>query len=147
MGPDEAGHKAELEKLVAELGLGDSVEFAGPKFGAELSAEYEACDCLVLASFTENFGATVVDAMAHGKPCIASTFTPWKVLQDCGCGWWVSNDPVKLAEAIREMISVGDERRREMGLNGRKLVEERYTWDAVAHTMVNEYKKVMESCQ
>lgn len=147
VGPDEAGHKAELERLVEELGLGDSVEFPGPKFGDELSTEYDNCACLVLPSFTENFGATIVDAMAHGKPCIASTFTPWRDLQNRGCGWWVSNDPTKLAAAIGEMMSLDDAKRREMGAKGRKLVEEKYTWDAVAHTMINEYQKVISSCQ
>ena len=143
VGPDQAGHKAELENLVLELGLGESVEFVGSKFGDELSEEYDNCDCLVLPSFTENFGATIVDALAHGKPCIASTFTPWNELQDRGCGWWVSNEPDKLANAIRKMIDAGGENRREMGLRGRKLVEEKYTWDAVVKAMVNGYEEVL----
>lgn len=142
VGPDQAGHQAELENLVRELGLDGSVDFVGPKFGDELSAEYEDCDCLILPSFTENFGATVVDAMAHGKPCIASTFTPWRELRDRDCGWWVSNEPVQLAEAIREMISVGDVKRREMGVRGLRLVEEKYTWGAVAETMISKYKEI-----
>lgn len=143
VGPDQAGHQADLEALVRELGLGDSVEFPGPKFGDELSAEYENCDCLVLPSFTENFGATIVDALAHGKPCIASTFTPWKVLQERGCGWWVSNEPNKLATAIQEMIDAGDENRCKMGLLGRKLVDEKYTWNAVVKAIVNGYEEVL----
>lgn len=143
VGPDQAGHQAELDKLVAELGLGSSVEFAGPKFGEELSAEYDNCDCLVLPSFTENFGATVVDALAHGKPCIASTFTPWKELKERGCGWWVSNEADQLAKAIQEMIDAGDENRREMGSRGRKLVEEKYTWDAIVNAMVKGYEEVL----
>lgn len=145
VGPDQAGHQAELEKLVAELGLGDSVEFPGPKFGADLSAEYDQCDCLVLPSFTENFGATVVDAMAHSKPCIASTFTPWLELRDRGCGWWVSNEPQELAAAISEMVSVGDATRREMGAKGRGLVEAKYTWSAVADTMLAKYRELVAS--
>lgn len=144
VGPDEAGHLAELERLVRESGLEGGVEFPGPKFGAELEAEYESCDCLVLPSFTENFGATVVDAMAHGRPCIASMFTPWRELQERGCGWWVSNEPVQLAEAIGEMISAGDDRRREMGAKGRRLVEEKYTWAAVAETMAAKYKEICD---
>jgi glycosyltransferase involved in cell wall biosynthesis len=147
VGPDEAGHQASLQSLVSQLSLESSVEFPGPKFGAELTAEYENCDCLVLPSFTENFGATIVDALAHGKPVITSSFTPWKEVQDRGCGWWVSNEPVQLASAIGEMMSLDDSMRREMGAKGRKLVEEKYTWDAVAHTMINEYQKVISSCQ
>lgn len=143
VGPDQAGHRAELEKLVSDLGLNDSVKFPGSKFGDELEDEYERCDCLVLPSFTENFGATIVDALSHGKPCIASTYTPWKELSERGCGWWVSNEPSKLSVAINEMISLPDTERREMGARGRKLVEEKYTWDAVVKAIVNGYEEVL----
>lgn len=143
VGPDQAGHKAELESLVRELGLSDSVVFAGPKFGDELSAEYDNCDCLVLPSFTENFGATIVDALAHGKPCIASTFTPWRVLQEYGCGWWVSNEPGPLSVAIQEMILLDDSARHETGARGRNLVEEQYTWGAVVEKMLNLYRQIL----
>ena len=144
VGPDEAGHLAELEALVQELELVDSVEFVGPKFGDDLSAEYDKCDCLVLPSFTENFGATVVDALAHEKPCIASTFTPWKELQERGCGWWVSNEPARLEESIVEMMSFDDATRRDMGAKGRRLVEEKYTWKAVAETMISKYREICD---
>ena len=143
VGPDEAGHLAFLSVLVSDLGLEDNVEFPGAKFGEELSAEYENCDCLVLPSFTENFGATVIDALAHGKPCIASTFTPWKELQERGCGWWVSNEPTQLAQAISEMMEVGDDLRHEMGKRGTVLVKEKYTWTAVAERMIEAYQGLL----
>lgn len=143
VGPDQAGHQAELESLVAKFGLGESVEFAGPRYEGDLSWEYDNCDCLVLPSFTENFGATVVDALAHGKPCIASTYTPWRDLIECGCGWWVSNEPDKLAKVIQEMIDTSEYERRGLGDRGRKLVEQKYTWDAVVRVMVNRYEEVL----
>lgn len=144
VGPDEAGHQFELESLVRELRLSDRVEFAGPKFGEELSREYENCDCLVLPSFTENFGATVVDAMAHGKPVITSAFTPWREVKERGCGWWVSNEPDGLARAIGEMIGLGDEERSAMGAKGRGLVAEKYSWPAVAETVLNAYRSILK---
>ena len=144
VGPDQAGHRAELEKLVRDLDLNDSIKFPGPKFGDELEDEYEKCDCLVLPSFTENFGATIVDALSHGKPCIASTYTPWQELSSRGCGWWVSNEPAKLASAIGEMIVMPNAERREMGERGRRLVEEKYTWDAVVMEMVKGYEGLVK---
>ena len=144
VGPDEAGHQFELESLVRELRLSGGVEFAGPKFGEELSREYENCNCLVLPSFTENFGATVVDAMAHGKPVITSTFTPWQEVRERGCGWWVSNEPESLARAIGELIGLGDEERAAMGAQGRGLVAEKYSWPAVAETVLNAYRSILK---
>jgi len=143
VGPDQAGHRVELEKLAQALKVDGSIEFPGPKFGDDLIDEYESCDCLVLPSFTENFGGVVVDAMAHSKPCIASTFTPWRELKERGCGWWVSNEPSVLANTIREMMYAGDALRFEMGKRGRELVEEKYTWNAITKKMVEGYIKVL----
>lgn len=171
VGPDQAGHMAELMQLCEKLGLSYSdqdgkfhrptsnlqpptsnqpqVAFAGPKFGAELEAEYENCDCLALVSHTENFGATVVDAMAHGKPVITSTATPWIEVEggrsevEQRCGWWVDNDVETLSKAIGEMMSLTDAERAEMGKRGRRLVEEKYTWEAVAKTMLKAYEGIV----
>ena len=143
VGPDQAGHKGSLEFLVQSLKLGGSVEFPGPKFGEELNSEYDSCDCLALVSHTENFGATVVDAMAHGKVVIAGDKTPWREVSDRRCGWWVSNEPVQLSAAFCEMMAMSDDVRRQMGANGRRLVEEKYTWDAIVKKMLAGYGEVL----
>jgi len=143
VGPDEDGHLAELKKLVVDLGCGRDVEFAGPKYGAELESEYVKCEALALVSHTENFGATVVDALAHSKPVITSTKTPWSVVADTPrCGWWVDNDPATLAKAIEELTVMSGEARAAMGANGRRLVEAHYTWSAVGRRMVETYEKL-----
>jgi len=140
VGPDQAGHKESLELRVKSLELGEFVEFVGPKFGEELNCEYDTCDCLALVSHTENFGATVVDAMAHGKPVITGDKTPWEEVSERKCGWWVSNEPEKLSAALCELMAMSDEDRRQMGERGRQLVEEKYTWDAVVKEMVKGYE-------
>jgi len=138
VGPDEGGHQTELVALCVRLGL-TSVEFAGPRFGADLDSEYTACDALALVSHTENFGATVVDAMAHGKPVVTSTNTPWREVVERGCGWWVSNSPEPLSAALREMMALSDAEREKMGRAARALVEEKYSWSAVAARMEEQY--------
>ena len=143
VGPDQAGHRAELEAECARLGV-KNVQFVGEKHGAELDAEYEACDVLVLPSFTENFGGVVVDALSHGKPVIASKFTPWRELEEKGCGWWVENSPERLAEAIRTFAETPVEVRAEMGRRGRSLVESAYSWPSVARQMMACYERVLK---
>lgn len=145
VGPDQAGHQAMLAKMVRELRVSGSVEFAGPKFGNELDAEYDKCDCLALVSHTENFGATIVDAMAHGKPVIAGDKTPWREVSERKCGWWVSNEPEQLSFTIATMMTMSDLERCDMGARGRKLVEEKYTWGAVATKMIEGYEEVINA--
>jgi glycosyltransferase involved in cell wall biosynthesis len=142
VGPDQAGHLSELVAESERLGVAAMFDWAGPKYGDELSNEYDKCDMLILPSFTENFGATVVDALSHSKPALASTFTPWKILEERECGWWVSNDPEKLVETFKTIAALSVEELEAMGKRGRKLVEEKYTWEAVCKAMVRGY----ESC-
>lgn len=149
VGPDQAGHLDELKALVAKLkarGLVCAVEFVGPKFEAELQAEYELCDMLALVSHTENFGATVVDAMAHGKPVITSTATPWREVTEAQvrCGWWVDNDVESLTAALRTALTTSAEELRAMGARGRALVEAKYTWAAVARQLSAVYEAVRD---
>ena len=139
VGPDQGNHMETLKTLSKKLNVENEIEFVGSRYGEDLEAEYASCDCLALVSHTENFGSTVVEALAYGKPCITSTFTPWCELQENRCGWWVENTPEKLSDAIKEMMSLSDEGRRNMGLNGRRLIEAKYTWTKIAETVKTAY--------
>ena len=151
VGPDSGGYESRLKDVAAKLGCTESVVFPGSKLGAELIREYLDCDCLVLPSFSENFGGVVIDAMAAGKPVITSKATPWSELEGDDdhvsngvgdrhrCGWWIDNDPTSLSSAISAMMALPDEERHAMGARGRTLVQAKYTWKAVAEQMVSVY--------
>lgn len=144
VGPDQAGHQSELIAEADRLGVSSMFEWPGPKFGEELSDEYEACDILILPSFTENFGATVAEALAHGRPALASRFTPWRILDERKCGWWVDNEPSTLAETLRAVALLDAETLTTMGMKGRKLVAEQYSWQAVGSQLESVYGGLLE---
>lgn len=77
-GPDDHGHRAEVQRVIAELGLGGRVELPGYVGGESLSRLLAPARCLVLPSVTENFGNVVAEALVHRIPVIASTGTPWR---------------------------------------------------------------------
>lgn len=54
-------------------------------------------------------------------------------------GWWIDIGVDPLVEALREAMGMTDEERRQMGLNGRQLVENKYTWPAIAEQMESAY--------
>ena len=85
----------------------------------------------------------VVDALAHGVPVITSQFTPWQEMEGL-CGWWRGNTVKELVSVLEEMMALPDAARHEMGLKGRALVEQKYTWAVVAEQMRNVYRKVSE---
>jgi glycosyltransferase involved in cell wall biosynthesis len=56
----------------ADGGLGDRVQFPGPRSGAELDRSYAVADVMVLASRAETYGMVVIEALARGLPVIAA---------------------------------------------------------------------------
>ncbi|HPX73835.1 MAG TPA: glycosyltransferase, partial [Methanoregulaceae archaeon] len=67
--------KAALEQQIIDEGLFDHVMLAGNKPHTEIPLWMNACDLFVLPSLNESFGIVQIEAMACGKPVIA-TNTP-----------------------------------------------------------------------
>ena len=143
VGPDQDNHTAELKSLCDELGVMQDFEFAGPKYGADLKREYAAADLFVLPTHSENFGSVVIEALAHAVPVITTKGAPWAELEERKCGWWIDIGVEPLVNALKEATAMPDAERREMGERGRRLVEERYTWDAIVNAMVKGYEEVL----
>jgi phosphatidylinositol alpha-1,6-mannosyltransferase len=61
-----------LAALAARLGMVGSVDFLGSINDEALRAEYASCDLFALPSRREGFGLVYLEAMIHGKPCIAA---------------------------------------------------------------------------
>ena len=147
VGPDQDNHTAELKQLCLKLGVDGDFEFTGPKYGDDLLREYASADLFVLPTHSENFGSVVIEALAHSVPVITTKGTPWEELETRKCGWWIDIGVEPLAVALKTAMSLSDEERREMGMCGRKLVEEKYTWPAVAKTLEEAYKEIIETSQ
>lgn len=61
-----------LRALAKQLGVAGRVRFLGALPDAARDAELAACDVLALPSRGEGFGIVYLEAMAHGKPCLAA---------------------------------------------------------------------------
>lgn len=62
----------ELEQSALKL-VGDHVIFHGPLYGTALIDAYMNADCFLLASWTEGMPRVLVEAMASGLPCVATS--------------------------------------------------------------------------
>ena len=140
VGPDEAGHQAEVMELVRKFKLDADFEFTGPLEGDALRAAYECASLFILPSYTENFGMVVAEAMAHALPVVTTTGTPWSILRERGCGWWVAPAVEHLAQALSTATALDDATLRGMGAKGRELVASEFSWRRSANRMKQVYQ-------
>ena len=141
-GPDEDGHRAQLEAQAARLGL-DEVSFLGPIDDGKKWHLYRSADLFVLPTYSENFGVVVAEALAAGVPVLTTTGAPWAELETHRAGWWVEPAPRPLAEALRAAVGLPDDERAAMGARGRALVTARYGWDGIAAQMAEVYDWIL----
>jgi glycosyltransferase involved in cell wall biosynthesis len=142
-GPDEDGHQKQVEKAVAAAGLGEAVSFTGPVGYQMKKSTFFNADLVVLPSHSESFGIVVAEALAHGLPALTTTGTPWSILPESGCGWWVDATVDGIAEGLRQATTLDPEALRSMGAKGRALVIARFGWKRVADLMLSTYESVL----
>jgi glycosyltransferase involved in cell wall biosynthesis len=138
-GSGDNAYTASLAKRIEEKGLGSRIKLAGFVEGAAKTRAFENADICVLPSFSENFGMTVVEALSHGVPVIASKGTPWQQLPIHEAGLWVANDPESLARAMDELAQ---KNLVEWGQRGRAWMRETFDWNAVARRMAETYREL-----
>lgn len=143
VGPDEAGHLAEVEALVRKSGLEDAFEFTGALEGDDLRSAYQSADLLIAPSHTENFGMAIAEAMSHRLPVITTHGAPWKLLEEEHCGWWVPVSVDGIATALDVATRRSPEELSAMGERGRAVVAERFAWDGIAKQFVECYRWIL----
>lgn len=132
-----------LQMMRQELGIHDIVLFLGAKDQDVLPYYYAAAEMVVMPSHYESFGMVALEAMAMGRPVIASEVGGLAFLiQDGVNGYHVpTRDPEALAERIYELLT-NSECREEMGLAARQNAE-RFDWSFIADEIVNLYRSLL----
>ena len=143
-GNDEEGIRPRLEGLAREAGVVGRVVFLGPVDGADKAALLQRCAALVLPSYSENFGNSVLEAMAAGRPVAVTPEVGLAgVVREEKVGIVADGDPVILGEALRALLADPD--REAMGLRGAEAARRRFGWEAVAREMEEVYRGLMRA--
>jgi len=105
---------------------------------------YKVCDVFVLPSVSaESFGITLIEAMAAGRPVVASRIGGVPEIIDDGINGLLFEpwDSRGLSDALCALL--GDPRRAEdLGRRARMSVEENYSWPKVARRIEEVYMEV-----
>ncbi len=140
IGPDERGHRAELEQQVEILGLGEAVSFSGPLQGDGKTDAFLDSELFILPTHSENFGIVIAEALAHRLPVITTHGAPWQLLETGRCGWWVPVSVDGIAAALEDATRRSPEELAAMGERGRAVVAERFAWERIAGEFLGCYR-------
>ena len=134
-----------LEELIRKHALTDQIFLLGEVDDSRKWSLLDQCELFVAPSKTENFGLAIAEALQSGTPVITTTGTPWRTIQEYGCGWWIKSGAAELESSLKEATGTSPEVLREKGAVGRRLIRENYSWGQVAAKTVALYRSILSS--
>ena len=137
-GPD----RERLGQLASRLGIASQVVFAGMR--RDIPRVLPLLDVFVLPSLYEGFGIAILEAMAAGRPVVATTVGGIPEIVTHGeTGLLVPpGDPIILAKAIQQLLEHPD-RAEAMGARGQKRVRERFSIESVVRQHEELYEMLL----
>ena len=112
-------------------------------FGLEKIKLFREASLFVLPTFSENFGIVIAESLASYTPVITTKGAPWEDLKTNKCGWWIDIGVEPLKKALEQAIGSNDKILIKMGVNGRKLIEDKYSMQSVAEQMLQLYQWIL----
>ena len=141
--PGDSEYKEFLFELTRELNVDDVVHFTG--FRKDVYDVFSSLDLVVHASTSpEPFGRVIIEAMALGRPVIATALGgPLEIIKHGHNGFLIEpGDPAALAETI--IILVSDEKERvRIGRNAIAHVNEHFRQEDAVRKIETIYDELM----
>ena len=86
-GPGDNAYISAMQRLAADAGVAGEVNFTGPLYGESKWAALKISELFILPSHQENFGISVVEALAMGVPvCISDKVNIWREIAAAEAG-------------------------------------------------------------
>lgn len=131
-----------LQHLVAELGIGISVDLAGPVFGHDKGNALGGAAGFILPSFSEGLPMAVLEAWSWGTPALITRACNLPEGFSEGAAIEITTEPIELARSILDFIGMNSGDRRVLAMAGRNLVNSKFHSHAVAKDMERLYRWV-----
>jgi glycosyltransferase involved in cell wall biosynthesis len=133
-----------LEQRAHDLGLARSCLLVG--YQEDVAPWYAICDAVVLTSVSEGTPVTIIEALAAGRPVVATRVGGVPDVVDEGeTGFLVRpHDTHALAERL-EILARDPERRAAMGAAGRERTVARYSVERLVDDMDGLYRELLDT--
>lgn len=116
----------ELVALMGQVPTNIKVHYGGEVLPQNVEAVLAACHVFILPSKTENFGHSIFEALAAGRPVITSSNTPWKALTQQQAGYTIDLESTSLSDVLQTYIDMGEEEYQQQCQAARLVAEQSY---------------------
>ncbi|UCC94673.1 MAG: glycosyltransferase [Candidatus Omnitrophota bacterium] len=142
-GSGSASYLKKIKGLFRKIGIDRHVFFTGMLLGEKKLSAFYHSDIFVLPSYGENFGVAALEAMAAKLPVVITNCVGLSPdVEEYRAGTVIEPDSLSVATAIMNLLENAP-LRESMGQNGKRLVEERFTWDHVADKAIKVYEELL----
>lgn len=144
-GVRDQGYYERCLAFVSEHGIEKNVEFLGPLSVDGMLEEHSKASMLVLASKQENAPMIISEAMAAGRPVVATNVGGVAEMVENGVSGFVVplDDPGELAARI-DCILADEQLGKQMGEAGKAIAQRRFRRSVVVEKTIEFYKDVIE---
>lgn len=135
-----------MENIIQEKGMHGRVHIVGYVPDELLVSSYRQGELFALPSIFEPFGMTALEAMACGRPVVASKFGGIRNVITSGENGLLI-DPYKADEFADAMMMLLKDRQLadRMGEAGCKTIQRHFSWEAIAEKHIAFYEKFLEA--
>ncbi|PYJ82281.1 MAG: transferase [Verrucomicrobia bacterium] len=126
-GPDQVGWESDLRRQVTRLNLTNRVVFTGMLEGSMKQGAFASAEAFVLPSHQENFGISVVEALAVSVPVLISNrVNIWREIEADRAGYVESDDLAGTTRLVQRWIDTAPAEREMNRQNARRCFEQRF---------------------
>ena len=126
-GPDQVGWESDLRRQVTRLNLTNRVVFTGMLEGSMKQGAFANTEAFVLPSHQENFGISVVEALAVSVPVLISNrVNIWREIEADRAGYVESDDLAGTTRLVQRWIDTAPAEREMIRQNARRCFEQRF---------------------
>jgi glycosyltransferase involved in cell wall biosynthesis len=138
--------RQQLEARIHELGLDDRVRLTGWLSGKDVREAILASRALLLPSFAEGLPVVIMEALALGRPVVATYVAGVPELVEPGCGWLVPAGSVDdLADAMRAVLRAQPGQLEQMGRVGARRVADKHDASREATKLAALFRQQIDS--
>lgn len=141
---DDAAGNGYMDRLRALAAGDERIVFTGYRFSEDLAALFGYAIAFITASELEGMPLTLLEAMAYGRACLASSIAPHhEVLGDNAPGMFPTHDEAALATLMDQAEAAGMDGMHGYGQACRTRVAEQFGWDLAVQQLEMLYAQAL----